>query len=128
MNQHIFVLVCMLLAHLVADYNLQGWLAQAKQKKWWEQNAPDKKYKHDWIAALICHSLTWAILITLPIICVMHFEINWLWLSIPVNVASHFIIDDLKANKYKINLVTDQLLHLCQIIITWGIYLIIINL
>lgn len=125
MNQHIFVLACMLLAHLIADYNLQGWLAQAKQKKWWEQNAPDKKYKHDWIAALICHSLMWAILITLPIMCVMRFEIDWLWLSIPTNAALHFAIDDLKANKYKINLAADQLLHLCQIIITWGIYLII---
>ena len=45
MNTAVFVLILMLLAHLLADYPLQGWLAQAKARKYWE-NSP-KKNRHD---------------------------------------------------------------------------------
>ena len=41
MNIAIFVLILMVLAHLLADYPLQGWLAQAKARKYWE-NTPKK--------------------------------------------------------------------------------------
>lgn len=33
----IALLIFMIFAHLVDDYYLQGWLASAKQKKWWEK-------------------------------------------------------------------------------------------
>ena len=39
-----------------------------------------------------------------------------------VNAAIHAIIDDLKANKKKINLVIDQSLHIIQILITFIVY------
>lgn len=31
------LLLCMLFCHIVDDYYLQGWLASAKQKSWWEK-------------------------------------------------------------------------------------------
>lgn len=33
------LLLTMLFCHIVDDYYLQGWLASAKQKSWWEKNA-----------------------------------------------------------------------------------------
>ena len=62
-----FILFFMIFMHIADDYYLQGWLASAKQKKWWEQNAPQQIYKHDYIMALIMHSLSWAFMILLPI-------------------------------------------------------------
>ena len=41
-NSLILVLVLMILGHLIADYLLQGWLAKAKAKSYWE-NAPEKE-------------------------------------------------------------------------------------
>lgn len=35
-----------------------------------------------------------------------------------VNALVHSIVDNLKANELKINLITDQAIHLAQIIIT----------
>lgn len=35
----------MVFGHIVDDYYLQDWLASAKQKSWWEQNAPDQIYR-----------------------------------------------------------------------------------
>ena len=45
----IILLLGMLFCHIVDDYYLQGWLASAKQKSWWEKNAPDELYKNDYI-------------------------------------------------------------------------------
>ena len=42
------------------------------------------------------------------------FVVNWL---------IHVITDDMKANKFKINLIQDQLVHICQIFVTWVIYI-----
>ena len=44
-----FVVLLMIFLHIIADYNLQGWLATAKTKDFWEQNAPEKMYKKDYI-------------------------------------------------------------------------------
>ena len=41
---------------------------------------------------------------------------------ITVGELQQTIVDDLKANKRKINLITDQSVHVCQIIITFIIY------
>ena len=35
--------------HVIADFNLQGILANFKQKKWWKDNYSQKLYKSDWI-------------------------------------------------------------------------------
>lgn len=114
--------------HLLADYTLQGWLAQGKQLSWWKNlgltNEQFKKYQYDYICALICHSLYWSIVTFLP---VLWLNVNeWIIISIIiVNTIIHAIIDDLKANRFKLNLWQDQVLHLIQIVITW---IIVVNL
>ena len=35
------------------------------------------------------------------------------------NVITHMIVDDLKANDKKINLIQDQIIHMFQILLTW---------
>ena len=56
MNNKILILAAMILGHILADYNLQGWLASAKQRKYWKENAPKKMYQYDYIMALFMHS------------------------------------------------------------------------
>ena len=109
----------MIFCHIVDDYYLQGWLASAKQKKWWEQNAPDKLYRFDYIMALICHSFSWSFMIMLPWIIYAGPSLNFALIAIPINTIIHAIVDDLKANKHKLNLIQDQLIHLAQIILTF---------
>lgn len=124
----IFLLVFMFMAHLVDDYYLQGWLASAKSKKYWEKNSPDKLYRFDYIMALFCHALSWSIMTFLPILIYSlcnNIELNWFYLAIPINLCIHAVIDDLKANKGKINLVIDQCLHFVQIVVTWLIFVLV---
>lgn len=119
------LLVAMMFCHIVDDYYLQGWLASAKQKSWWEKNAPDKLYKHDYIVALICHAFSWTVMITLPLIIYTQGNLGWVWLTVPVNWTIHALVDNWKANIKKINLIVDQSIHLGQIILTWGVFLLI---
>lgn len=115
-----FVFLWMLFFHVVADYNLQGWLASAKQKSYWEANAPDDLYKHDYIMALIMHSISWTFMIMLPIAYVQGFTTNGGFIFMFVfNVVFHALIDDLKANQKMINLWVDQLAHIGQMILTF---------
>ena len=109
----------MIFCHIVDDYYLQGWLASAKQKKWWEQNAPDKLYRFDYIMALVCHSFSWSFMIMLPWIIYAGPSLNFALIAIPINSIIHAIVDDLKANKHKLNLIQDQLIHLAQIVVTF---------
>lgn len=126
----ILVLLSMLFCHIVDDYYLQGWLASAKQKSWWQENTPDKLYKNDYIMALFMHSFSWSFMIMVPIIVYILSSGEELkeWLVIPyfVNVAIHAVVDDLKANKRVINLVQDQITHLVQIVATWIVFVILI--
>jgi hypothetical protein len=39
--------------------------------------------------------------------------------AILANMLIHGIVDDMKANRKKINLIVDQLIHLAQVVITW---------
>lgn len=115
-----FIFLLMIFCHIVDDYYLQGWLASAKQKKYWEENAPDKMYKHDYIWALIMHSFSWAFMIMLPVAFFMNFNINFEFVMMFVwNVFLHAITDNAKANKKKINLMQDQMVHILQIIATF---------
>ena len=109
----------MIFCHIADDYYLQGWLASAKQKKWWEQNAPDKLYRFDYVMALVCHSFSWSFMIMLPWIIYAGPSLNFALIAIPANVIIHAIVDDLKANKHKLNLIQDQLIHLAQIVVTF---------
>lgn len=125
----IFLLLSMIFCHILDDFCFQGWLASAKQKEWWEKNAPEPLYRFDYICALIMHSVSWSFVITVPLkvySTAMHFGNGWiLAIMFLVNAAIHAIIDDLKANKKKINLVIDQSLHIVQILITFTVYYLI---
>ena len=121
----IALLIFMIFAHIIDDYYLQGWLASAKTKNWWKKNAPNKLYSKDYIMALFCHSLSWSIMVFLPILIYSLYnqiDLNWFYLAIPINLIIHAVIDDLKANKFKINLIIDQSIHFIQIFITWLIF------
>lgn len=119
----IFILLIMLFGHIVDDYYLQGILAKLKQKSWWETNAPDELYKYDYIIALLEHAFSWTFMIMLvPIVLtIINNTINVIVFSIIflTNWFIHTIVDDAKANRHAINLITDQLIHIAQIIITW---------
>lgn len=116
----LFIILWMIFFHIVDDYYLQGWLASAKQKSYWEQNAPDKLYEHDYIWALIMHSFSWAFMIMLPIAYVNQFNIGFeFMIAFVLNVGIHAITDDAKANQKKINLWQDQRIHMIQIVVTF---------
>lgn len=121
-----FIFLLMIFCHIVDDYYLQGWLASAKQKNYWEENAPDKMHKHDYIWALIMHSFSWAFMIMLPVAFWMNFNIGFDFVMTFIwNVITHAVTDDAKANRKKINLIQDQITHLIQIILTF-VFLVII--
>ena len=131
----IFILIAMILLHIIEDFHLQGILATMKQKSWWEHELIKthkytektwNKYKYDYVISLIVHSLENSIFIVLPIIIdqlIYTFTTNpnnsyfIMWIAyILFNTIVHSYIDDLKCNKLKINLITDQLLHFITII------------
>ena len=116
---NVFIILCMIFCHIIADYNLQGWLASAKQKSYWEKNAPDEMYKHDYICALVMHSFSWTFMIMLPLMYAVDFKVDsFLLFLFVINILMHTIVDDLKANDKCINLWQDQLIHMCQITMT----------
>ena len=117
----IFIVLMMIFCHIVDDYYLQkGLLNCLKQKSWWrEQDNYKSLYKYDYIVGLIVHSFSWAFMIMLPIAFVNSFEIGAIFLiTFVLNMVIHAVVDDLKANKFKTNLILDQTIHLIQIIIT----------
>ena len=116
------ILFSMIICHILADYNFQGNLANFKQKLYWTKYS--KKYRDDWIIALILHSFFWSFSILIPYIVYYiyyHHNLTIIIITIIVNTIIHSIVDDLKCNRFKLNLTQDQLLHLIQIIITWFI-------
>lgn len=114
----------MIFLHIVDDYYLQGILANMKQKQWWQDNAPASLYRYDYIVALMMHSMSWAFMIMLPIAMRMSFDVNELFVGVwIVNAIIHGVVDDLKANKHKINLIQDQSTHIVQIVLTAIIFI-----
>lgn len=120
---YIGLLIAMIFMHIWDDYGRQGILADLKQKAWWE-NLPNysEKYSKDYIVALFVHSFSWAVMIMLPLLLFVYFTAvdiyayERLLIMFVGNVILHAYIDDAKCNRYKINLIQDQLLHLCQIV------------
>lgn len=128
MEVKIFILIVMLFCHTIADYNLQGWLASAKQKSYWEENAPDKMYRYDYIMALIMHSISWSSMIMFPLMIYQLYTANSLIMTFIIFIANIFLhaqIDNMKANEKQINLVQDQLIHLVNIFGSWFLVLMI---
>ena len=121
---NLFLLLLMIFCHIVDDYYLQGWLASAKQKRWWEDNAPQKLYEYDYLWVLLMHSFSWSFMIMLPIVAVNNFNVTQDIFSIFLcNIMIHAFTENLKANEFKINLWHDQLIHMCQIVGTWLIFI-----
>lgn len=122
------LILCMLFCHIVDDYYLQGWLASAKQKKWWEQNAPNPLYKNDYIIALTEHAFSWTFMVHVPLviyfgICGSYPNIYLFLIVFAANWFIHAFTDNAKANLMRINLIQDQLIHIIQIFLTCTIYL-----
>ncbi len=114
------------LLHLIADYTLQGCLANLKQRKWWIETGKANgmsmqeitKYKHDYKCGLLCHSLYWTLVTFFPIIFLS--DLSWAVISFIalINTAIHYEVDDMKANQGRLTLWQDQGLHLLQIVLT----------
>lgn len=118
----VFILLWMIFNHIVDDYYLQGWLASAKQKSYWETNAPEEMYKRDYIWALIMHSFSWSFMIMLPVAYFFQFDITYGFvIMLAINTAIHAFTDNMKANWKMINLWQDQLIHMTQIFVTYGL-------
>ena len=113
-----FILFVMIFCHIVDDYYLQGILASMKQKAWWRVDIFSSKYRYDYIVALIMHAFSWSFMIMIPYILIGANQYTVI-IAIAINTTIHAIIDDLKANKKKITLITDQTIHLLQIVATW---------
>lgn len=121
-----FIFLLMIFCHIVDDYYLQGWLASAKQKNFWEDNAPDEMYKYDYIWALTMHSFSWAFMVMLPIALVVKFNVNiYFIIMFILNVYIHATVDNMKANRKEINLIQDQTFHIVQIIVTFMVLVVL---
>ena len=122
----IFLILIMVFCHIADDYYFQGILANMKQRSWWEKNYPADLYKNDWLAALITHGFSWSFMIQLPIMVILIHKgmtdtktaMQFL-LFFSANTAVHCVVDNIKANRKRINLIQDQLIHLIQILLTW---------
>lgn len=111
-----------ILLHIIDDFVLQPiCLSKLKQKKFWLEH-PDysEKYKDDYKMALFIHSLSWSIMIMLPILFITS-NVFYLLGFLLINTTVHYITDDTKANKFKINLIQDQLIHFGQIIFMYAL-------
>lgn len=122
----LLILLSMIFCHIVDDYYLQGWLASAKQKEWWEKNAPQKLYKHDYIVALFMHSFSWSFMISVPLFLysilvagARNEDISYISFLMVLNLICHMIVDNMKCNQKTINLIIDQSIHILQIICTF---------
>ncbi len=123
----LFVLICMIMCHIIADFHMQGILAQMKQKDWWDKNYPSRKYKNDYITALMVHSFEWTFMISIPLFVYWYIAADPT-LSIVTSVyiiyfvawtLIHAYVDNAKANLKALNLYGDQLIHLLQVVVLW---------
>jgi len=125
------MLALIFLLHFVADYTLQGCLANLKQQSWWSDQIPKnmderkrllawRMYKNDYMAGLACHAMYWSLIVCLPLLILggPAYAINAL-----IHGIVHALIDHAKANQNKINLVEDQMLHAAQIFFIWAVWL-----
>lgn len=114
------ILLLMILAHIIDDFVLQPvCLSKLKQKSWWEnQDSYKSLYKNDYKMALLIHSMSWSIMILLPTF-ILNVSGHMLWTVFVVNTLTHYIIDNEKANKGRLNLMVDQIIHFSQVFVSW---------
>ncbi len=125
----LFILLIMIFVHILDDFHFQGILANLKQKSYWEKQKQElsnschlkELYKKDWLISLIIHAFQWTFIVMLVLVIYNNSLITSpaFYAFFVLNVIIHAITDHLKCNKFYINLVTDQLIHLNQIAITW---------
>lgn len=125
MDIKILILFCMIFMHIVDDFYLQtnGWLANGKQKSWWEKNATDPMYRNDYKVALALHGFSWSFMVNIPlaIYMIMNYgTVRPMMIIIAIGHALiHAKIDHRKANTKQLNLLQDQLWHMVQILVIW---------
>ena len=130
----LLVILSMLFLHIIADYAVQNeFMARFKQKKEWyiedlrlnnnrsnEVRRFPKKYEYDYIVVLFVHSFSWAFITFIPMLHYVFYtktlgiEAWCIWIII--QTLLHMFIDHQKCNRFKINLIIDQLLHFLQIL------------
>ena len=112
------LVILMFICHVIDDFVFQPiCLSKLKQKKFWLENTNNQLYKNDYKMALVIHSFSWSGMILLPWII---FAKDWIiMIMFFINGIIHCIVDDAKANKLTINLIQDQFIHICQIILTF---------
>lgn len=118
----LFILASMFFMHVVADFNLQGIMASMKQKTWWQKQEgyDEEDNGNDYKFPLFWHSLRWSFCIMLPLFIANGLKINLVGLIFfCLNIWWHYKTDDAKANKYFLNLVDDQIIHILQIVATF---------
>ena len=134
--KYILLLPIVLFLHIVDDFHLQGILANMKQRKWWTNQATGnlvsrdkfmKKYGNDYKICLLFHAFSWSFTISIPYLILIYINLTkngviFYLTQLFINTLIHAYIDDLKANKFKINLIQDQIAHLLQIILTFIIF------
>lgn len=127
--ESILILVLMIFFSIIDDFVLQTKLCNFKQKKWWEENYPQEKYKNDYKVALFIHSFEWVCMVFIPLTVYTIFSsydkltivsgfILYLFFFC-ANIFIHYSIDDMKANKGYLSLKQDFIFHLLQIFLTW---------
>ena len=127
----ILILFIILYLHIYDDYYAQGILASMKQREWWEKQYTGSianKDKQRELYGRAEHAFSWAFITHLPylIMVVINPALVPLYIiSVIVNTVIHAIVDNTKANKKKINLITDQSIHFGQILVTWLVWCLI---
>ena len=117
------ILLLMILMHIIDDFVFQPQsLSYLKQKSWWEKNYPQEKYEDDYRVALFLHALSWSIMVHVPLMFTMIIPSLWLTVSVLANLGIHMWVDDLKANKGKLSLFQDQMIHMIQVSLTWALF------
>ena len=124
MNNGILLLLILFL-HVFADFNMQGIMADMKQKEFWKKY--DKKYKFDYVMPLIGHAFQWSFVVNLPITLTAILTQKdclemYCCMSIIFHTIIHAGIDTLKANDHKKTLIQDQFFHILQLILMWAVY------
>ena len=123
------VFILMLFLHIIDDYCLQSSsLCSLKQKSYWVNQFETQQdyimYGYDYIVALLMHAFSWTVMISFPLIIYSNWNPHYcLYIFIFINTLIHAFVDNLKANEHKINLITDQSIHILQIIITFFVYM-----
>lgn len=112
----------MFLCHVLDDFVLQpACLGKLKQRATWMDDpvGKDERYKNDYKCALLIHSVSWSSWILVPGIFMLSIPGWILGGTILINSFIHYKVDDLKANRRRINLWADQLIHIIQVIVTF---------